>query len=52
MIRNLIDRGLSMSEISRQLGIDRKTVRKYQDFTATKGKLKAGSLQRWHKGHE
>ncbi len=29
MIRNLIDKGLSISEISRQLGIDRKTVRKY-----------------------
>ena len=29
MIRNLIDKGLSISEISRQMGIDRKTVRKY-----------------------
>ena len=29
MIRNLIDKGLSISEVSRQLGIDRKTVRKY-----------------------
>ena len=29
MIRNLIDKGLSISEISRQMGIDRKTVREY-----------------------
>ncbi|MHB8397099.1 MAG: IS21 family transposase [Thermoplasmataceae archaeon] len=29
MIRNMIEKGLSISEISRQLGIDRKTVRKY-----------------------
>ena len=29
MIRNLIERGLSISEVARQLGIDRKTVRKY-----------------------
>ena len=29
MIRNMLDKGLSISEVSRQLGIDRKTVRKY-----------------------
>ena len=29
MIRNMIEKGLSISEIARELDIDRKTVRKY-----------------------
>ncbi len=29
MIRNMIEKGISISEIARKLGIDRKTVRKY-----------------------
>ena len=29
MIRNMLDKGLIISEVSRQMGIDRKTVRKY-----------------------
>ena len=29
MIKNMVERGISKAEIARQLGIDRKTVRKY-----------------------
>ena len=29
MIKNMVEKGISISEISRQTGIDRKTVRKY-----------------------
>ena len=29
MIKNMVDKGISKAEIARQLGIDRKTVRKY-----------------------
>ena len=29
MIRDMVENGMSISEIARQLGIDRKTVRKY-----------------------
>ena len=29
MIKNMVEKGISISEISRQMGIDRKTVRKY-----------------------
>ena len=42
MIRELCDHGMSISEISRRLHIDRKTARKYAHFMVSTKKIKEG----------